>query len=220
MWESDAVHGYYHLPGLNQPATSYHNLQRIPLLSGAALLAPAQVLQHIGAFDESYFMYFEDTELSLRARLAGYELWCDADAVITHYYKLGFSPTKFYYLERNRLLTFLSTFRRSTLLKLLPALLLTELLMWGFALRGWTYLQMRFRTYTYLYKRRNAIQQRHRIVQSLRQVSDAELLQDSLLSLPFDQLAGDRLGYWLDVLIRPFYRLMRPQISRTLGSRK
>ncbi|MVM32220.1 glycosyltransferase [Spirosoma sp. HMF4905] len=198
--------------GLNQPATTYHGQERIPLLSGAALLAPVSVLQRIGAFDESYFMYFEDTELSLRARLAGYELWCDADAVVTHYYKLGFSPTKFYYLERNRLLTFLTTFSRATLLRLLPALFITELLMWGFALRGWGYLRMRFRTYAYLYTHRNTIRQRHRTVQALRQVADAELLQDSMLSLPFDQLAGDRLGHWLDVLIRPLYRLMRPHL--------
>ncbi|GAB4038037.1 glycosyltransferase family 2 protein [Spirosoma gilvum] len=200
--------------GLNQSADSYKNQQQIPLVSGAALLAPASVLQQIGGFDESYFMYFEDTELSLRARLAGYELWCDADAVITHYYKLGFSPTKFYYLERNRLLTFLTIFSRSTLLSLLPALLLTELLMWGFALRGWRYVRTRFQTYAYLFENWSSIRKRHHQTQQLRQVSDVDLLQGSLLSLPFDQLVSGKVGRWLDALIRPFYRLLKPGVVR------
>ncbi|GAB4001937.1 glycosyltransferase family 2 protein [Spirosoma daeguense] len=197
--------------GLNQPADKYQQIESIPLLSGAALVTPKAILDQIGGFDETYFMYFEDTELSLRARLAGYPLLCDAQAVITHYYKLGFSPAKFYYLERNRLLTFLTTFRRATLLKLLPALLLTELLMWVFALRGLAYLKQRFRTYAYLYRNRKAIRLRHQTVQSFRQVTDATLVEGSLLTLPFEQLAGGTLGRLLDALMRPFYKLLRPK---------
>lgn len=200
--------------GLNQPSENYHSQQPVPLLSGAALLVPLAVLTQIGAFNESYFMYFEDTELSLRARLAGYTLWCDADAVITHYYKLGFSPAKFYYLERNRLVTFLTIFTKATLIRLLPALLLTEVLMWGFSVRGWTYVQTRFRTYRYLYQNWASIRERHCDVQRLRKITDAGLLTDSLLSLPFDQLVGGWLGSWLDKLIRPFYRLARPSIAQ------
>ena len=198
--------------GLNQPASSIRHQHPVPLLSGAAILAPASVLSQIGAFDESYFMYFEDTELSLRARLAGFSLWCDADALITHYYKLGFSPTKFYYLERNRLLTFLTLFSRPTLWRLVPALLLTELLMWGFALRGTAYLKARFQTYHYLYTHRKAIRQKRRLTQALRTVPDAHLLRDSLLAIPFEQLTSPGLGRLLDTIIRPVYRLLRPRL--------
>lgn len=143
--------------GLNEPASTYTTVEEVPLLSGAALLAPTKALREIGAFEDSYFMYFEDTDLSLRARLAGYTLLCEPNAVLTHYYRLGMSPTKFYYLERNRLLTFLRVFSKASLKRLLPGMLLTEGLMWVYALRGIGYLRARCRTYGWLWRHRALI---------------------------------------------------------------
>ncbi|GAB2549153.1 glycosyltransferase family 2 protein [Spirosoma aerophilum] len=197
--------------GLNQPSSAFTQLQSVPLLSGAALLAPRAVLQTIGSFDETYFMYFEDTQLSMRAKLAGFELLCEPAAVLTHYYKLGMSPTKFYYLERNRLLTIWEVLSRKTGIQLLPALLLTELFMWAFALRGWRYLRVRFQTYAYLWRHRARIRQRHQTIQTTRAITDAQLMTGSLVSLPFDQLIGGPLGRICDAIIRPVYSLLRPR---------
>ncbi len=197
--------------GLNQPSSAFERLQAVPLLSGAALLAPQAVLHIIGSFDETYFMYFEDTNLSMRARLAGFELLCEPAAVLTHYYKLGMSPLKFYYLERNRLLTFWQVLSRKTFRQLLPALLLTELFMWVFALRGWRYIQARFRTYAYIWCHRDLIRQRHQSIQQTRCITDAQLMQGSLISLPFDQLLGGTLGRICDAVTRPVYSFLRPK---------
>jgi GT2 family glycosyltransferase len=197
--------------GLNQPSSHFETLQTVPLLSGAALLAPRAVLQIIGAFDETYFMYFEDTNLSMRAKLAGFELLCEPAAVLTHYYKLSMSPMKFYYLERNRLLTIREVLSRKTGIQLLPALLLTELFMWAFALRGWSYLRMRFRTYAYLWGHRSRIRQQHQTIQATRVITDAQLMTGSLVSLPFDQLIGGTLGRIFDAITRPVYSLLRPR---------
>lgn len=197
--------------GLNQPSSAFVQLQKIPLLSGAALLAPQAVLREIGLFDETYFMYFEDTHLSMRARLAGFELLCEPAAVLTHYYKLGMSPMKFYYLERNRLLTLWQVLSRRTSIKLLPALLVTELFMWLFALRGWGYVRVRFQTYGYLLRNRTHICRQQQKIQSTRRISDAELLAGSLISLPFGQLPGGTLGRIFDAVTRPVYALLRPK---------
>jgi hypothetical protein len=198
--------------GLNQPATAFTQLESVPLLSGAALLAPQHVLQKIGAFDESYFMYFEDTNLSMRARLAGYQLLCEPAAVLTHYYTLGMSPMKFYYLERNRLLTLREILSEKTWIRLLPALFMTEMLMWVFALRGWSYLQVRFRTYAYLFRNWAVVGQRQRVIQTTRCITDDQLLAGSLVSLPFDQLIGGKLGRICDAITRPIYSLLRPTL--------
>ncbi|GAB3797939.1 glycosyltransferase family 2 protein [Spirosoma humi] len=197
--------------GINQPSSAFESLQVVPLLSGAALLAPQSVLQTIGSFDETYFMYFEDTNLSLRARLAGFELLCEPAAVLTHYYKLGMSPMKFYYLERNRLLTLWQILSRTTYSQLLPALLLTELFMWLYALRGWSYIRARFRTYVYLLRHRAMIRHRHQAIQHSRCLSDAQLMAGSLISLPFDQLIGGTLGQIFDAITRPIYLFLRPK---------
>ena len=37
----------------------------------AVIAGPAMMLQEIGGFDDSFFLYCEDTDLGLRARWAG-----------------------------------------------------------------------------------------------------------------------------------------------------
>jgi GT2 family glycosyltransferase len=196
--------------GLNEPATSYQGLQPIPLLSGAAFVAPTAALRQLSGFDESYFMYFEDTDLSLRARLAGYTLLCDTNAEIIHHYRLGMTAHKFYYLERNRWVTFLKIFSRKTLLTLAPALFFTELVTGVFALRNWSFVRSRFRVYAFLWQQRQHIRAARKPVQTTRQRSDRELLKDSSDTLPVGQLASSGLVATMNRLLTKVYQLLRP----------
>lgn len=196
--------------GLNEVASTYTGLVPVPLLSGAALLAPTTRMRELGGFDEGFFMYFEDADLSLRARLWGYQLLCDQDAVITHYYRLGMNPAKFYYLERNRLITLRKVLSQCTWRTMLPALLLTELLTWAFALRGLPYLRSRLRTYQWLWQHRHTIAQQQVAIQQTRQLTDSQLLAGATVNLPFGQLMPGRAGQFANALLAPLYRLLRP----------
>ena len=49
--------------------------QCIDILSGAYMLCRTEVLQQLGGFDEDFFMYGEDIDLSYRIVGAGYENW-------------------------------------------------------------------------------------------------------------------------------------------------
>ncbi len=53
-------------------------------LVGASLLVRRSLLRQIGGFDERYFFYLEDTDLSLRARRAGWRLAVAEDATVIH----------------------------------------------------------------------------------------------------------------------------------------
>jgi hypothetical protein len=53
-------------------------------LSGGCLLIRREVLEEIGLFDEGYFLYFEEVDLSLRAARAGWESWYVPAASIVH----------------------------------------------------------------------------------------------------------------------------------------
>lgn len=53
-------------------------------LIGASVLVRRAVLEQVGGFDERYFFYLEDTDLSLRARRAGWRLAVAVDAVVLH----------------------------------------------------------------------------------------------------------------------------------------
>tara|TARA_B110000037_G_C16645177_1_gene312164 strand:- start:42 stop:461 length:420 start_codon:yes stop_codon:yes gene_type:complete len=54
----------------------YHELldsepSEVELLSGCCMFARTQALQDVGGFDEDFFLYFEDFDLSLRMREVG-----------------------------------------------------------------------------------------------------------------------------------------------------
>jgi GT2 family glycosyltransferase len=53
-------------------------------LVGASLFARKTLLGQVGGFDERYFFYLEDTDLSLRARRAGWRLAVAEDATVIH----------------------------------------------------------------------------------------------------------------------------------------
>jgi len=71
--------GYYlgHLPAeQTHPA---------PILSGACFWVRRAILDTVGAFDEQFFMYAEDIDLSYRIQQAGYRNYYLADTTILHF---------------------------------------------------------------------------------------------------------------------------------------
>lgn len=81
--------------------------------SGSAALYRRSMLEEIGLFDESFFLYCEDTDLGLRAQWAGWGCRYVPGAVVEHRYSHSAgraSPLKAYYVERNRLFTIVKNF--------------------------------------------------------------------------------------------------------------
>jgi len=54
-------------------------------LSGACLLVRREAFESVGGFDESYFMYFEDTDLCERLWAAGWDIVYAPSAVVEHH---------------------------------------------------------------------------------------------------------------------------------------
>src|SRR5436189_6265736 len=48
------------------------------------ILARTSVLEQVGCFDERFFMYAEDVDLSRRIREGGWQLYYLSDAAVTH----------------------------------------------------------------------------------------------------------------------------------------
>jgi len=93
-----------------------------------AIVTRAETLTKFGFFDESYFMYFEDIDLSWRVLLGKGEIWCSPKAVVYHYGH-GAKKTKEIQLriagtsETNLLATYFKNLSLSTLIIVLPLLL-------------------------------------------------------------------------------------------------
>lgn len=60
--------------------------------SGCASLYRADMLKEIGLFDEDFFAYFEDVDISFRAQLAGWKVAYEPTALVRH--KIGATSSK------------------------------------------------------------------------------------------------------------------------------
>jgi len=78
----------------------------VDVAQGAAMLARAEVFERIGPLDESYYLYYEETDWCLQARAAGFSILAVPSARVWHHVSktLGAaSPIIDYYMLRNHL---------------------------------------------------------------------------------------------------------------------
>lgn len=63
---------------------NFEEAREVAAVCGVSLFIGAALFEKLGGFDEAYFAYFEDTDLSLRARLAGYSCWYEPRSRLRH----------------------------------------------------------------------------------------------------------------------------------------
>ena len=167
--------------------------------SGAALAVRRDAWEAVGGFEPRFFMYSEDLDLSLRLRLAGWEVGVVPAARVAHDYEFDKGAYKWFYLERNRWWTLLATYPGSLLAVLCPALLAFEALLLLVAWRdGW--LLAKVHAQATVIRELPAILRRRRTVQATRTISTrafAGCLAASLDSPYLSRAAGVPALAWL-----------------------
>jgi GT2 family glycosyltransferase len=111
--------------------------EEVGAISGAAFVMRKNLFLKIGGFEERFFLYFEDTDLSLRLRCTGLRCMAVPHSRVRHAYKAIFGSDKILFMERNRYLSLLSLMSKRILFMMLPSLLVAEVASWGYCvLRG------------------------------------------------------------------------------------
>lgn len=85
---------------------NYTSSRNVSFISGCCMMLSTKCYKDIGLFDSAYFMYYEDSDFSLKAIQNGYTLKYVYEAKIYHKVGKSISRTtglKDYYLTRNRL---------------------------------------------------------------------------------------------------------------------
>lgn len=197
--------------GVGQQRNALSSQNEVDAVSGAAFVILRELFTRLGGFDHTFFMYMEDTDLSWRARLAGYRCWYVPEAVVYHDYTLRFGPQKTFYQERNRYLKLLKSLNWRTLLALLPALLLAEIITWGFVLvRERRNLANKLRAYLWIATHWPQIRRSRQQVQALKQISDRELIARCAYRLAYEQTGGGPIAQAAHLVFDPvFYWLQR-----------
>ena len=108
----------------------------VPFLSGSCLALPRATWERLGGFPEAFFMYCEDVDLSLRARLVGGRVGIEPAARVDHDYDFAKGAAKWRRLERNRWAVLLRDYPGPLLALVAPALLATEIALLAIAAGG------------------------------------------------------------------------------------
>jgi GT2 family glycosyltransferase len=80
LFPKSKVFGRYHLGNLDR-----HQDHEVDVLAGAYLMVRKKLLDEVGSFDEDFFMYGEDVDLSYRIQKAGYKNYYFSGTTIIHF---------------------------------------------------------------------------------------------------------------------------------------
>jgi N-acetylglucosaminyl-diphospho-decaprenol L-rhamnosyltransferase len=178
--------------------------REVSFASGAALAVRREAWDGVGGFEDAYFMYGEDLDLSLRLRLAGWGVGIVPAARVAHDYEFAKGSYKWFLLERNRWWTILGAYPAPLLLTLLPALLGAEAALLAVAAQG-GWLRQKLRAQVAVLRSLPWALRRRRRVQVTRRVSAAAFAAALSASLesPFlgpaariRSLRSLQAGYW------------------------
>jgi GT2 family glycosyltransferase len=152
---------------------------------GGAVAYRRAMLDDVGLFDESFFMYCEDVDLNWRAQLAGWKCWYTPEAIV--YHKLsatGGGPIASYYTGRNTLWVIAKNYPRALLRRNWQQVLSAQWAVSLDALRAWRGAAARARLRGQLAGLLGwpKMLGKRRAIQAARQVSDEYI--ESLLGIP------------------------------------
>ena len=80
LFPHSASFARYHLGHLSE-----NENHEVDVLAGAYMMIPKKILDQTGGFDETFFMYGEDVDLSYRIQKAGYKNYYFAESTIIHF---------------------------------------------------------------------------------------------------------------------------------------
>jgi GT2 family glycosyltransferase len=196
--------------GLGTPKVTFNRTDDVSAVSGAAFVIHASTFREINGFDAPFFLYIEDTDISWRARLAGFRCVYVPDSIIYHDYSLVFWKSKMFFYERNRYTLLLKNYKWGTLLLLIPPLLLVEFIAWVFVLqknrKNW---QEKLSAYRWIINNWQNIMQARKQVQRNRKEKDHILLEHTTYKLAFEQTLGKLPASVAHILLDPIFYLYR-----------
>jgi len=183
----------------------------VPYATGAALLLRMSALDRVGDFDPLLFLYHEDLDLQVRLRQAGYDCVLVPASVVQHKYTATFSPSKYAYIERNRMMVLIKDWPLRLLVGAAPALLAAQLAVLGFAARG-GWLRPLARGYADVVRHFGTLLSARRRVQAARS-PDATDLAHLSAGIHFEGFDHPILTRVANPLLEAYWRLIAPLVG-------
>lgn len=186
------ISGISQCRGYRSSVKCYEVQEAVSAVSGAAFAMNKIIYQQLGGLDKDFFMYMEEIDLSVRARLAGYLCIFVPTSHVLHDYEFRVGPKKVFLQERNRYLFLAKNFHLGTLLILTPGLILAELITWAFTiLRDRRNLANKWDAYRWIAKNWMVILDKRKCVQKARKTRDREIIKEMISDINFLQVSNN-----------------------------
>jgi GT2 family glycosyltransferase len=196
--------GFGYSKGYQEKFSEINNsIQEIAYPSGAAVLLRVAALKEVGLFDEEMWMYNEDQDLGWRLWLVGYQCLIAPQAIVYHKYEFSRSIQKYYWMDRNRIITILKNYYWLTLVLIIPAFIVMEGGLVLFSIQsGW--FKEKIDVWKYFLSLKNwklILKKRHQI-QRTRKLSEKKIL-----SLITGKIWYQEIGSWKLKVANPIFEL-------------
>lgn len=200
--------------------TSNYNLDRakvkveeyseIIYASGCSFIIRAEVFREIGGYDENLYMYHDDLDISLKAKLTGRQVIIAPRSIVWHKYEFERSVRMLYYMERNRILSFFGFYSLKTIILLLPFFLLMNLGMTFFALKsGWLLTKIKVDAYFLKPVTWRIIRENSKKYQSLNQNRLSKISQSFSGVIDFQEINNPILKYIVNPIFNFYWQLVK-----------
>ncbi|MDD2681200.1 MAG: glycosyltransferase family 2 protein [Patescibacteria group bacterium] len=192
----------------------YNNVQvkssAIAYPSGACVLLKAKALRDVGLFDEEFWMYNEDQDLGWRLWLSSWQCLLAPKAIAYHHYEFSRSISKFYWLERNRLIVAWKNYSLLALILFFPPLLIMELGTTYFSWRsGWLEEKKKVWAYFFNIKNWSYLLKARRQTQALRKVPDYKILPLFSGAIAYQEINSPLLKYVVNPIFSVYFSITR-----------
>jgi hypothetical protein len=191
--------------GLYKTISEHDKRKIIGAVSGCAFAIRKDIFIMIGGFDDSFFLYLEDTDISWRLRLLGYNILYIPESIVYHKFKLKLTPEKLYHLEKNRYAMIFKNYSTKMIIMLLPTLLFTEIMTISFSIfSGKSYIIKKINAYIWFIINYQAILDKRKKI--LRVINDYTFCEYLDANIPFYQLVNNKAVNRLAIACNSFYR--------------
>lgn len=178
--------------------------------SGVALAMTVKTAQQVGMCDESYFMYHDDVELSLKVLMGGKQIVMVPTSRVAHKYEFSRSIRHVYFMERNRYLVLFTFFPVGLLVASSPLLLGMELAMWLYAIKnGWGKQKRDVLVYFLKKETWREIRRKRTEVYTQRTINNSEFIKKLVATVDFQEVQNPLLRYVGNPIMRTYFKLLQ-----------
>lgn len=198
--------GYGYAGGYQENMKMITNDKEILSVTGGAVLLTKNFFEDVDGFDESFFMYCEDQNMSWQGILLGYKYYLSSKSYLWHKYKFNKGKRKFFYSERNRLMMIFENYSSKCLFILIPIFLVNEILMLIYSLvNGWILLKVK--SYFSFLERLPVVLNRRKVVQNSRKIDDKNVIKRMSWKLEFSPITGKSFDF-VNYIYGIYYRFI------------